>query len=248
MVKVGIIGGSGLDDPEILSNEETIQVETPYGDPSSALSVGSINGVDVVLIARHGKKHRLSPSQVNYRANIHALKKQGVTHVLATTACGSLKQEIDRGHFVIVDQFIDFTKHRKITFHDSFENGAVHTPMAEPFNIGLRKALHEAAKDLGYKTHFGGTVVTIEGPRFSTKAESKMFQMWGGDVINMSVATEAILAGEAGLPYAAVAMSTDYDCWKEDEEPVSWEEILAVFNQNADRVKTLLINAVSNIK
>jgi len=248
MATVGIIGGSGLDDPGILSNPEVIQADTPYGKPSSALSAGKINGVDVVLIARHGEKHRLSPSQVNYRANIYALKDRGVTHILATTACGSLKEEIERGHFVIVDQFIDFTKHRKVTFHDSFENGAVHTAMAEPFDIGLRKTLYKAAKDLNYETHFGGTVITIEGPRFSTKAESKMFKMWGGDVINMSIAPEAVLSNEAKIPYAVVAMSTDYDCWKEDEAPVSWEEILEVFNQNADRVKKLIVNAVSNIK
>lgn len=248
MVKVGIIGGSGLDDPEILKRPKIMHVDTPYGNPSSALSVGKINDVDVVLIARHGKKHTLSPTQVNYRANIYALKDQGVTHILATTACGSLKEEIDRGHFVMVDQFIDFTKHRKITFHDSFENGAVHTPMAEPFDLELRRALYKAAEELGYRAHFGGTLITIEGPRFSTKAESKMFKMWGGDVINMSIAPEAILANEAKIPYAAVAMSTDYDCWKEDEVPVSWEEILEVFHQNADRVKKLLVNAVSNIK
>lgn len=248
MVKVGIIGGSGLDDPELLGNAESMSVDTPYGKPSSALSVGKISGVDVVLLARHGKKHQLSPTQVNYRANIFAMKDQGVTHIVATTACGSLKEEIDRGHFVIVDQFIDFTKHRKITFHDSFENGAVHTPMAEPFDIELRNTLHKATKELGYVAHFGGTVITIEGPRFSTKAESKMFRMWGGDVINMSVAPEVILANEAKVPYATVAMSTDYDCWKEDEEPVSWEEILEMFNRNADRVKKLLIHVVSMIK
>ena len=157
MVKVGIIGGSGLDDPEILNNPEIIQADTPYGKPTSALSTGKINGVDVVLIARHGKKHTLSPSQVNYRANICALRDQGATHILATTACGSLKEEIKRGHFVIVDQFIDFTKYRKITFHDSFENGAVHTSMAEPFDLELRKALYQSAIDLNYETHFGGT-------------------------------------------------------------------------------------------
>lgn len=248
MVKIGIIGGSGLDDPGILSSPEIIQADTPYGKPSSALSTGKINGVDVVLIARHGKKHTLSPSQVNYRANIYALMNLGATHILATTACGSLKEEIKRGHFVIVDQFVDFTKHRKTTFHDSFENGAVHTSMAEPFDLELRKVLYQSAKDLKYETHFGGTVMTIEGPRFSTKAESKMFKMWGGDVINMSIATEAILANEAKIPYAVVAMSTDYDCWKEDEAPVSWEEILEIFSRNADRVKKLLVRAVSAIQ
>jgi len=247
MVRVGIIGGSGLDDPKILQATRETEVETPYGKPSSALALGHINGADVVLIARHGKKHQLSPTQVNFRANIYALKEQGVTHIIATTACGSLKEEIGRGDFVILDQFIDFTRQRKTTFHESFENGAQHTPMANPFDMGLRSVLCEVSRALGFKTHSSGTVITIEGPRFSTKAESNMFRSWGGDVINMSIATEAMLANEAKVPYAAVAMSTDYDCWKEDEEPVSWEEIERVFNANAKRVKELLIKSVSKI-
>jgi methylthioadenosine phosphorylase (EC 2.4.2.28) len=248
MVRLGIIGGSGLDDPKILQDAKDISVDTPYGKPSSALTVGKIGGVDVVILARHGKKHQFSPTQVNYRANIHALKARDVTHIIATTACGSLKEEIGRGDIVIIDQFIDFTRHRKITFHESFENGAAHTPMAEPFDAGLRAALYETSRELGFKTHSGGTVITIEGPRFSTRAESKMFRKWGADVINMSIAPEAILAGEAGIPYAAVAMSTDYDCWKEDEEAVSWEEVLKVFSRNADNVKRLLINVISKIR
>ena len=248
MIKLGIIGGSGLDDPKILQDAKDISVDTPYGKPSSALTVGKISGVDVVILARHGKKHQFSPTQVNYRANIHALMARNVTHIIATTACGSLKEEIGRGDFVIIDQFIDFTRHRKITFHESFENGAVHTPMAEPFDAGLRATLYETSRELGFKTHRGGTVITIEGPRFSTRAESKMFRKWGADVINMSVAPEAILASEAGIPYAAVAMSTDYDCWKEDEEAVSWEEILKVFNRSADNVKKLLINVIPKIR
>ena len=248
MTKIGIIGGSGLDDPDLLKQAETVEVDTPYGKPSSALSIGKISEVDVVLLARHGKKHQFSPTQVNYRANIQALKDQGVTHILATTACGSLKEEIGRGHFVLIDQFIDFTKFRKTTFFESFEKESTHTPMAEPFDADLRRALYETAQDLDLEIHNGGTVVTIEGPRFSTKAESKMFRIWGADVINMSIAPEAILANEAGIPYAAVAMSTDYDCWKEDEEPVSWDEILEVFNRNAGKVKQLLINVISKIK
>lgn len=247
MVKVGIIGGSGLDDPQILQGAKEITVDTPYGEPSSLLTVGQINGVDVVLLIRHGNKHQLSPTQVNYRANIHALKEQGVTHIIATTACGSLREEIDRGDFVIIDQFIDFTRHRKTTFYESFENGMEHPLMAEPFDPGLRKALYETSIELGFKTHNGGTVVTIEGPRFSTRAESKMFRIWGADVINMTIASEATLANEAGIPYAAVAMSTDYDCWKEDEELVPWREILKVFDRNVDNVKKLLINVVSKI-
>ncbi len=247
MTKIGIIGGSGLDDPQIIEGAEEIQVNTPYGRPSSALTTGRIGDSEVVLLARHGKRHQLSPTEVNYRANIAALKDAGVSHIIATTACGSLREEIDRGHFVVLDQFIDFTRHRKVTFHESFADGAVHTPMAEPFDPALRKVLCETARDLELAVHDGGTVITIEGPRFSTKAESKMFRMWGADVINMSVAPEAILANEAQVPYAAIAMSTDYDCWKEDEAPVSWDEILSVFEKNASSVKKILINAVSKI-
>ncbi|MDM8554952.1 S-methyl-5'-thioadenosine phosphorylase [Desulfococcaceae bacterium HSG7] len=246
MLKIGIIGGSGLDDPDFIQNADEIKVDTPFGEPSSTLMTGKIGDAEVVIIARHGKKHQLSPTQVNYRANIQALKSQGVTHIVATTACGSLRTAIGRGDFILPDQFIDFTRHRKITFFDSFDQGAKHTPMAEPFDADLRQALLATSKTLGYKTHDGGTVVTIEGPRFSTKAESHMFRIWGADIINMSVAPEVILANEAGIPYSAVAMSTDYDCWKEDEVPVSWEEILAVFNKNADRVKKLLIQFILN--
>ena len=248
MGKIGIIGGSGLDNPEILHNAVEMDVDTPYGKPSSPPKAGTIDGVEVLLLARHGTHHEFSPTQVNYRANIQALKDLGATHIIATTACGSLKEEIARGDFVVIDQFIDFTKQRRNTFHGSFEDGAVHTPMATPFDEGLRKILVETANALGYKTHDGGTVVTIEGPRFSTRAESNMFRMWGADVINMSVATEASLANEAGIPYAAIAMSTDYDCWKTDEAPVSWDEILKIFNQNADNVVQLIKNTVPQIK
>ncbi len=248
MARIGIIGGSGLDNPDILQNPKEIEADTPYGAPSSPMSIGSISGIDVVILSRHGKNHQLSPTQVNYRANIQALKDQGVTHIIATTACGSLRNEIDRGDIVIIDQFIDFTRHRKITFHESFENGAEHTAMADPFDASLRKALFEMGKALGLKIHNGGTVVTIEGPRFSTRAESNMFRIWGADVINMSVAPEAILANEAGIPYAAVAMSTDYDSWKEDEEPVTWDEILEVFNKNADNVQKIIVNVIKQIK
>jgi 5'-methylthioadenosine phosphorylase len=248
MKKIGIIGGSGLDDPEILQSLRALEADTPYGNPSSPLQAGMIEGVEVVLLARHGRRHQYSPTQVNYRANIRALKDVGVTHILATTACGSLREEIGRGHFVILDQFIDFTRHRKTTFYDSFENGADHTAMSEPFDAGLRKTLIDTATELGLPVHPTGTVVTIEGPRFSTRAESRMFQAWGADVINMSIAPEAALAAEAGIPYAAIAMSTDYDCWKEDEDPVTWAEILDVFNRNADHVKQLIVKAVPNIE
>ena len=245
MTRIGIIGGSGLDDPDILENPQYLDLDTPYGKPSSRIMSGSIQGTETLILARHGRRHQFSPTQVNNRANIHALKAAGATHILATTACGSLKQEIDRGHFVVLDQFIDFTRFRKNTFHDSFEHGAVHTPIAHPFDPAMGKLLSAAARDLDLSIHDKGCVVTIEGPRFSTVAESKMFRLWGADVINMSTAPEAMLANEAGIPYAAVAMSTDYDCWKEDEAPVTWEDILAVFNRNAENMKALLVKVVS---
>jgi 5'-methylthioadenosine phosphorylase len=249
MVRIGIIGGSGLDNPDILKEAKDIHVDTVYGKPSSPLKVGKIYDVEVVLIARHGREHTIPPTQVNFRANIQALKDQECSHILATTACGSLREKIDRGDLVILDQFIDFTRLRKITFFEEFAPGDMkHTPMADPYSKELREILIETARELNLKHHETGTVVTIEGPRFSTRAESRMFRIWGADVINMSIAPETILANEAGIPYAAVAMSTDYDCWKEDEAPVTWKEILEIFNKNVDNVISLLTNAIKKIK
>lgn len=248
MIKIGIIGGSGLDNPDIFKNKKEKEANTPFGKPSSNLTLGKIGDAEVVILARHGKNHTIPPTKVNYRANIFALKQEECTHILATTAVGSLKKEIERGDLVIIDQFIDFTRHREITFHESFDNGPVHTPMAEPFDKDLREKLIETCNELGYKVHEKGTVVTIEGPRFSTKAESKLFRLWGADIINMSVAPEAILANEMKIPYAVVAMSTDYDCIFDDRPPVTWEEVLKVFHENADKVKELLISVIPKIK
>jgi len=249
MAKIGIIGGSGLDNPDILSNPKDIELDTPYGKPSSALKSGTINGVDVLILARHGREHTITPTHVNNRANIHALKASGCTHIIATTAVGSLREEIGRAHLVMLDQFIDFTRHRHVTFYDRFApHTPTHAPMAEPFDKNLRAALIAVSKKLGIVHHEKGTVVTIEGPRFSTKAESKMFRLWGADVINMSIAPECALANEAGIPYAAVAMSTDYDCWKEDEAPVTWEAVLEVFKKNVKTVTDLLVHAIAEIK
>lgn len=247
MTILGIIGGSGMNDPDILENPQKKEVETPYGKPSSALVFGQIKGRNVIVIARHGEKHEITPSNVNYRANISALKKHGVSSIIATTACGSLREEIKKGDFVIIDQFIDFTKQRKSTFFDSFENGIEHTSMANPFDTDLRKILFDTAKKLGIVVHRKGTVITIEGPRFSTKAESEMFRLLGGDVINMSIATEAVLANEAQIPYAAIAMSTDYDCWKEDEPEVKWEDVMTIFNKNVKHVINLIKNVAKEL-
>ena len=245
VVKIGIIGGSGLDNPELFMNPKDVAASTQWGDPSSLLKIGKIAGIDVVLLGRHGRDHTIPPTQVNYRANIQAFKDIGCTHILATTAVGSLREEIRRGDLVILDQFIDFTKQRKMTFHESFNSHQpVHTPMADPFDSKLREALIQVCSHQGLNFHKSGTVVTIEGPRFSTRAESKMFRLFGADIINMSVSTEVALANEIGIPYAAIAMSTDYDCWKEDEEPVSWNAILEVFKGNADKVTRLLLEAI----
>jgi 5'-methylthioadenosine phosphorylase len=241
MARIGVIGGSGLDNPDILTDSRDEEVTTLYGAPSSPLKRGTIGGTEVALLARHGREHTIPPSQVNYRANIAALKAAGCSHILATTAVGSLREDIHRGDLIVIDQFIDFTKQRKMSFHECFApHKPVHTPMGNPFNGNLRELLIKQCRDLGCPFHEKGTVVTIEGPRFSSAAESRMFRLLGGDIINMSVATEAALANEAEIPYAAVAMSTDYDSWREDEEQVTWEAVAQVFAENAQRVTTLL--------
>lgn len=248
MPTIGIIGGSGLDNPDILKETQIIEVDTPYGRPTSVLKLGIIGHNKVILLARHGQNHQYSPTEVNYRANVWALKQQGANCIIATTACGSLREDIERGDFVLLDQFIDFTRKRVNTYHESFANGAVHTPMAEPFDAKLRTHIQLCARQLGVQLHPTGTVVTIEGPRFSTRAESMMFRSWGADVINMSIATEVTLANELGIPYAAIAMSTDYDCWKTDEPPVSWEEIVRIFEQNAQRMISVLKLVVETLE
>ena len=248
MTKIAIIGGSGLENPEILKNAESISLKTPYGDPSSDFICGTIGRVEVVILSRHGRDHTIPPSQVNNRANLHAIKQLECSHILATTACGSLRENIGRGDLVIPDQFIDFTRHREITFFREFApNEMKHTPMADPFDSYLREKLITAGRELNLTIHPKGCILTIEGPRFSTRAESRMFRSWGGDMINMSTAPECILANELGIPYAAVAMATDYDSWKEDETAVSWEEILKVFGQNVHNVINILLKAIPSI-
>ncbi|MEF2143973.1 MAG: S-methyl-5'-thioadenosine phosphorylase [Desulfovibrionaceae bacterium] len=249
MLTLGIIGGSGLDDPDILDDVQDMEISTPYGTPTSPLKIGRIGDRKVVLAARHGRTHTDSPTRVNNRANLWALKECGCECILATTAVGSLREEIDRGDLVILDQFIDFTRLRSLTFHETFEpHTPIHTPMATPFSSYLRDLLKAACLRQEVAHHDKGTVVTIEGPRFSTRAESNMFRAWGADVINMSTAPECILANELGLPYAAVAMSTDYDCWKEDEAPVSWEDVLQTFNSNVNKVTRVLLDTVRSYK
>lgn len=241
---IAIIGGSGLDDPKLLKDAKEKEIETPYGETSSKLTFGEIEGKEVVILARHSKDHSIYPTGINFRANIWALKEAGCKTILATTAVGSLKEEIKPGDLVFPDQFIDFTKLRHLTF---FHDKVVHTPMADPFDQDLRKLLIGCAKKLGFSFHEKGTVVTIEGPRFSTRAESHMFRQWGADIINMSSVPEVVLANELGIKYQAIAMSTDYDCWKENEEPVTFEMVMKVMKENAEKVKKLLLEVIPKL-
>lgn len=234
-----------MEDPRILKNAKEINVKTNFGNPSSSLTTGKISNVEVAILARHGKKHTIMPGNVNYRANIMALKEQGCTHILATTACGSLRDEIKPGHLVFCDQFIDRTTKRDSTFYD--KDRVCHIPMAEPFCGKLRKILADTAAQVKLEHHKKGTVITIEGPRFSTKAESNLYRQWNADVINMSTVPEVVLAREAGMCYAVVAMSTDYDCFMDDKPPVTIDEVLKVMKQNADNVKRLLLEVIPKI-
>ena len=248
MVRIGIIGGTGLENPDILKSPSEIVIPTPYGETSSPLLTGTIRGKDIVILSRHGRNHTIPPGQVNNRANIYALQDAGCTHIIATTACGSLRNEIGRGDIVIPDQFIDFTHHRISTFFEEFRPGKLqHCAMPDPFNKDLRNHLISSAKELGLKFHPAGTLITIEGPRFSTRAESRMYRTWGADIVNMSIAPEVILANELRIPYAALAMSTDYDSWKDEVDPVSWEEVLKVFSENVKNVTKLLLLTISGI-
>lgn len=243
-IKIAIIGGSGLDNPKILNKVNEINIDTPFGKTSDALVCGKIKDKDVVILARHAKGHSISPTNIPFRANIWALKEIGCTHILATTACGSLREEMKPGDLVFLDQFIDFTKLRKLTF---FEDKVIHTPMALPFDLNLRNSLIKSAKKLKLSYHSKGTMITIEGPRFSTKAESAMFKSWGADLINMSTVPEVVLANELQIPYQSIAMVTDYDCWKENEESVSFELVMKRMVENAQKVKELLIETINNL-
>lgn len=242
---IGIIGGSGLEKSHILEKGKEKAVKTPFGKPSEKFLTGKINGIDVAILARHGKKHSIPPSRINFRANIWAFRQLGAKHIIASTACGSLRLEIEPGQIVFPNQFIDRTTQRKTTFYD--KNVVCHIPMAEPFCKDLRKKLIETSKELNLKFHESGTVVTIEGPRFSTKAESNMFREWQADIINMTTVPEVVLAKEAGICYQSIAMATDYDCWLEDRPPVTIEEILTVMKKNAENVQKLIVKTIPKI-
>ena len=241
---VGIIGGSGIYDLPGLGNVREQRIASPWGDPSGPLLIGEIAGLPVVFLSRHDEGHRLSPSDINYRANIDVLKRAGVTDLISLSACGSFKEELPPGTFVLVDQFVDRTYKRESSF---FGKGLVaHVSMAHPVSPLLRAHLRAAAIAEGITAHWGGTYVCIEGPQFSTYAESMTYQQLGYSVIGMTNMPEAKLAREAEICYASVAMVTDFDCWHPDHDAVTVQEIIKVLVANADRAKGLVARLARN--
>lgn len=235
---LGIIGGSGLYQVSGLEGGRWEAIASPWGEPSDQVYRGRLHGMDVVFLPRHGRGHRLGPSQVNFRANIDVLKRAGCTDLLSISACGSLKEKMAPGDFVIVDQFIDRTFAREKSF---FGEGIVaHVSMARPISSRLSTVAAEEAEALNIPTHRGGTYLAIEGPQFSSLAESNLYRSWGCSVIGMTNMPEAKLAREAELPYATVAMVTDYDCWREETEAVSVVDVLSVMRANAGRAAELI--------
>ena len=243
--KVAVIGGSGLYKMEGLTDVEEVDVDTPFGKPSDAIVVGKLEGVGVAFLPRHGRGHRIPPTDVPYRANIYALKSLGVEHIIAINAVGSLKEEVAPGHLLIPDQLIDRTRSRVNTF---FRDDIVaHVAFAEPFCPVLSQVVYNAAREVGVTVHWGGTYIAMEGPAFSTKAESRLYKSWGASVIGMTALPEAKLAREAEICYAIVACPTDYDSWKEVSEPVQIDVILNVLNRNVENSKKLIRLALKRI-
>ena len=242
---LGIIGGSGLYEIEGLEDRREETVETSWGAPSDTLVRGRIGDVELVFLPRHGKGHRLTPTSVPYRANIAALKAAGVTDVLSISACGSLKEQYVPGHFVAVDQFIDRTVGRECTF---FGPGMVaHVSMARPVCTRLAALAADAAAAIGAEMHRGGTYLAMEGPQFSSLAESRLYRQWGCDVIGMTAMPEAKLAREAELPYATLAMVTDYDCWREEEEAVSVTNVLEIMGRNSALARQAVVKLAQTL-
>ena len=239
---IGIIGGSGLYSIAGLTNQEWRRVATPWGEPSDQLLFGELSSVRCVFLPRHGRGHRLSPTDVPYRANIDALKRAGCTDILSVSAVGSLREELSPGHFVIVDQFIDRTFARTKSF---FSTGCVaHVSIADPVCPRIGDVVENAGRTLGLTIHRGGTYVVMEGPQFSTRAESELYRSWGASVIGMTNMPEAKLAREAELCYATVAMVTDYDCWRAGHDAVTVDQIVGIMSDNADRARALIQTVV----
>lgn len=245
MVKIGIIGGSGVYDPKLLEDAKKVKVHTPYGRPSSMPTVGKYQGVNMVFLPRHSEGHCYNPTDVNFRANIWAMKELGVTHIFATSAVGSLKEEYKPGDLVLTDQFIDRTTKRASSFYEGQK--VCHLSMAEPGCSYLRGLLADSAKKQGISFHEKGTCVVIEGPRFSTKAESNMFRSWNAEIIGMTMCPEVVLAREAEICYQTISMVTDYDCWKTDNV-VTLDEVLKTMKENVEKVKKLISETIALVE
>jgi 5'-methylthioadenosine phosphorylase len=240
-----VIGGSGLYDMEGLHSMREVRVRTPFGSPSDAVTIGTLGRTRVAFLSRHGRGHRLNPSEINYRANIYALKALGVFRVISVSAVGSMKESIEPGDVVIPDQFVDLTKRRASTF---FEGGVVaHVAFGEPICAALAGVLASSGERLGAALHRGGTYLCMEGPQFSTKGESQLYRQWGVDVIGMTNMPEAKLAREAELCYATMALVTDYDCWHHSEEAVTVDAILATLRQNVVLAKRILLEVLPSV-
>jgi 5'-methylthioadenosine phosphorylase len=238
--EIGIIGGTGVYDPQLLEKSEEMRLSTPYGAPSDFVTVGELSGRKVAFVPRHGRRHTIRPTDVNSRANIHALKELGVQWILAPTTVGSLREELKPGDVVFVDQFIDRTTKREQSFYTGPQ--VCHVSVADPMCPDLRKLLIRVSDEMKVRHHNAGTYVCIEGPRFSTKAESRMFRSWGGDVIGMTLVPECVLAREAQMCYASISMVTDYDVWK--DHPVSAREVGKIMSENVEKVKRIVREAV----
>jgi 5'-methylthioadenosine phosphorylase len=235
---LGVIGGSGLYSMNELKVVEKISVDTPFGTPSDSIVIGELNGTQMAFLPRHGVGHFIPPSDINFRANIFAMKKLGVEHIISISAVGSMKEKLKPGHFSIPHQFIDKTTRRVSTF---FTTGMVgHVALADPVCLDTADLLSEAAHKVNAVVHTGGTYVCIEGPQFSTRAESNVYRQWDVDIIGMTNATEAKLAREANICYATLALVTDYDCWKEEEEPVTVEAVLKIMHKNVETAQKIL--------
>ncbi len=243
---MAVIGGSGLYQMSGLENTEEISVETPFGKPSAPITVGTLEGMRVAFLARHGIGHHITPTEVPYRANIYALKSLGVERVISISACGSLREEYAPGQIVIPDNIFDFTKDRARSFFG--EGFVAHVSVAEPFCNDLSNQLEKAVRGTGAILHRGGTFITIEGPRFSTKAESQAYRAWGMSIIGMTAAPEAFLAREAELCYATMAHVTDYDVWHESEAPVTVEMVIQTLNKNTRTAQEAIRNLVRDFK
>ena len=241
--EVGVFGGSGF--YSFLDDTEEIDLDTPYGKPSAPVTIGEVGGKRVAFLPRHGREHELPPAQINYRANVWALKELGVRRVIGPNASGALKADLELGEFVVCDQFVDRTWGRKDTFYEGPET--THVSAADPFCADLRRILVETARELGIPVRDGGTVVVVNGPRFSTRAESKWFQDAGWDTINMTAYPEGYLARELELCYANISMVTDHDVGVEGAPPVSHHAVLEVFNRNNERLRELLFAAIPKI-